>query len=456
MDLLKNLFKGDKVVWIIFLFLCLISMIEVFSATSTLSFKSGNHWTAITNHTTFLIFGAFVVLIVHNLNYRFFQLAPFILLPLSFFMMLFISIMGHITGDKVNGAARWFEIAGVQFQPSELAKMGIIIFVAFILARNQQEKREGAKEKKNGSSAFKIISIVTGFFVVLIGMENISTALLLMLVVLMMMFIGRIETRKMLLTLGTLALGVLLAVSAIMLAPDAPEPAAEETTETVTSADIPQEKERSTFGLGRFSTAKQRILRFLNNKEVPPEEYDMDKNAQEAHAHIAIASSNIIGKLPGNSVERDFLSQAFSDFIFAIIIEELGLIGGIFVISLYIVLLVRAGRIAQKARGDFASFLVLGIALLIVTQALVNMSVAVGLIPVTGQPLPLISKGGTAILINAAYFGMILSVSRYTANLEKKQGDLPDTELSKEQIIKDQERLEEAERNQTERPNEEA
>lgn len=152
MDLLKNLFKGDKVVWIIFLFLCLISMIEVFSATSTLSFKSGNHWTAITNHTTFLIFGAFVVLIVHNLNYRFFQLAPFILLPLSFFMMLFISIMGHITGDKVNGAARWFEIAGVQFQPSELAKMGIIIFVAFILARNQQEKEKERKKRKTGAA----------------------------------------------------------------------------------------------------------------------------------------------------------------------------------------------------------------------------------------------------------------------------------------------------------------
>ncbi len=171
----------------------------------------------------------------------------------------------------------------------------------------------------------------------------------------------------------------------------------------------------------------------------------MDKNAQEAHAHIAIASSHIIGKLPGNSVERDFLSQAFSDFIFAIIIEELGLLGGIVVILLYLLLFIRAGRIAQKARGNFASFLVMGIALLIVTQALVNMSVAVGLIPVTGQPLPLISKGGTSILVTSMYFGMILCVSRYTENLEKRQDDLPDTELSKEQIIRDQQRLEEAE-----------
>ena len=442
MDLLKNLFKGDKVVWAIYLLLCVISIIEVFSATSTLSFKSGNHWTAITNHTVFLFFGTVIVVVVHNLNYRFFQLLPFLLLPLSGLMLLFLTVMGHMGHGNVNDAARWFELAGVQFQPSELAKMGVILYVAFLLARDQK------RERGTGNGPFKPICIVTGIFILLIGLENISTALLLMLVVIMMMFIGRVEMRKMAALTGSLLLAGLLGLSAIMMAPDAPELTPQAQEAAARAGVAPQEagQEKSTFSLGRFSTAKQRILRFFNNKQVPAEEYDMDKNAQEAHAHIAIASSHIIGKLPGNSVERDFLSQAFSDFIFAIIIEELGLLGGIVVILLYLLLFIRAGRIAQKARGNFASFLVMGIALLIVTQALVNMSVAVGLIPVTGQPLPLISKGGTSILVTSMYFGMILCVSRYTENLEKRQDDLPDTELSKEQIIRDQQRLEEAER----------
>ena len=320
--------------------------------------------------------------------------------------------------------------------------MGVILYVAFLLARDQK------RERGTGNGPFKPICIVTGIFILLIGLENISTALLLMLVVIMMMFIGRVEMRKMAALTGSLLLAGLLGLSAIMMAPDAPELTPQAQEAAARAGVAPQEagQEKSTFSLGRFSTAKQRILRFFNNKQVPAEEYDMDKNAQEAHAHIAIASSHIIGKLPGNSVERDFLSQAFSDFIFAIIIEELGLLGGIVVILLYLLLFIRAGRIAQKARGNFASFLVMGIALLIVTQALVNMSVAVGLIPVTGQPLPLISKGGTSILVTSMYFGMILCVSRYTENLEKRQDDLPDTELSKEQIIRDQQRLEEAER----------
>lgn len=443
MDLLKNLFKGDKVVWTIYFLLCVISIIEVFSATSSFSFKSGNHWTAITNHTVFLIFGTLIVVIVHNLNYRFFQLLPPILLPVSGLMLLFLTAMGHIMGQgRVNDAARWFELAGIQFQPSELAKMGVVVFVAFLLARDQQRPR-GTK-----NSTFKAICITTGIFVVLIGLENISTALLLMLVVIIMMFIGRIELHKLAALVGGLLLVGLLGLSAIMMAPDREEP--QPGAETALRQEAKPEK--GGIGLGRFSTAKQRIQRFFSGNEVPPEEFDIDKRAQEAHAHIAIASSHIIGKLPGNSTERDFLAQAFSDFIYAIIIEELGLVGGIIVILLYLFLFIRAGRIAQKARGNFASFLVMGIALLIVIQALVNMAVAVGLVPVTGQPLPLISKGGTSILVTSAYFGMILSVSRYTENLEKRQEDLPDTELSKEQIIKDQERLAEAERAQSGNP----
>ena len=173
--------------------------------------------------------------------------------------------------------------------------------------------------------------------------------------------------------------------------------------------------------LHRFDTWKSRIVNFTEKEEVPAAKFDIDKDAQIAHARIAIATSNVVGKAPGNSVQRDFLSQAFSDFIFAIIIEELGLVGGIFVVCLYIWLLVRAGRIAQKCERTFPAFLVMGIALMLVSQAILNMMVAVGLFPVTGQPLPLISKGGTSTLINCAYIGMILSVSRYTAYLEEQK-----------------------------------
>jgi cell division protein FtsW len=150
----------------------------------------------------------------------------------------------------------------------------------------------------------------------------------------------------------------------------------------------------------------------MSGKEVAPQDVDLNKDAQVAHANIAIASSNVVGKGPGNSVERDFLSQAFSDFIYAIIIEEMGIEGAIFVAMLYIILLFRTGRIANRCENSFPAFLAMGLALLLVTQALFNMCVAVGLAPVTGQPLPLISKGGTSTIINCVYVGVILSVSR--------------------------------------------
>jgi cell division protein FtsW len=168
-------------------------------------------------------------------------------------------------------------------------------------------------------------------------------------------------------------------------------------------------------GLNRLTTWKARIERFFESSDpVPAAQFKItDENFQETHATMAIASSNVIGRGPGNSVERDYLPQAYSDFIFAIIIEELGLVGGAFVVLLYIILLMRAAKIAQKCRGYFPAFLVMGCALMLVAQAMLNMMVAVGLFPVTGQPLPLISQGGTSVIINCVYVGMILSISRY-------------------------------------------
>ncbi len=391
MDLLRNLFKGDRVIWIIFLCLCLISIIEVFSAASTLTYKTGDHWGPITQHSIILMVGVFIVIFIHNINYKWFQVFPVFLVPISAALLAFVMLMGVITGDRVNGAARWMSFFGIQFQPSELAKMAVIIAVSFILSKTQTE--DGASNK-----AFKYIMIITGFICLLIAPENLSTAALLFGVVFLMMYIGKVAMRKLLSLVGVIMLcgGMMVAITLVV-----PE-----------DSDIPF--------LHRLATWKSRIVGFADPKEdVPAAKFDIDKDAQIAHANIAIASSNVIGKMPGNSVQRDFLSQAFSDFIFAIIIEELGLLGGAFVVILYIWLLIRAGRIAQKCERTFPAFLVMGIALMLVSQAIMNMCVAVGLFPVTGQPLPLISKGGTSTLINCVYIGMILSVSRYTEKQEE-------------------------------------
>lgn len=177
----------------------------------------------------------------------------------------------------------------------------------------------------------------------------------------------------------------------------------------------------------RFDTWKSRIDKFLVHKDVAPKDVDLDKDAQVAHANIAIATSNIMGKGPGNSEERDFVSQAFSDFIYAIIIEEMGILGATGVAMLYIILLFRTGRIASRCENNFPAFLAMGLALLLVTQALFNMCVAVGLVPVTGQPLPFISKGGTATIINCVYIGVILSVSR---SAQRKQEIIADAAVA--------------------------
>ena len=394
MDLLKSIFKGDKVIWIIFLFLCIISIIEVFSAASTLTYKSGDHWGPITQHSILLMVGAVIVVLVHNIPYKWFQVFPVFLLPISIGLLAFVMLMGIVTGDRVNGAARWMTFMGIQFQPSEIAKMAVVIVTAFILSKGQDE--DGASPK-----AFKRIMIITCIVCGLILPENYSTGILLFGTVYLMMFIGRVSARKLLILGGGLLAFVAIFVTFLL------------ATSNDTLQKIPMGH--------RFTTVKSRIADFTDKGEIPAAKYDIDGNAQVAHARIAVATSNVVGKGPGNSVQRDFLSQAFSDFIYAIIIEELGLVGGIVVVFLYICLLIRVGRIARKCDRTFPAFLITGIALLLVTQALFNMMVAVGLAPVTGQPLPLISKGGTSTFINCAYIGMILSVSRYTARLDEQQ-----------------------------------
>lgn len=382
MDLLKSLFKGDKVIWMIFLTLCLISVIEVFSAASMLAYKSGDHWRAISQHCFYLMLGAGVVIAVHKMPCKLFRLIPVLTLPASLVLLPLTMFLGQ----KVNGAGRWLEVFGVQFQPSELGKMAVVTSTALILSMMQEER--GAHPR-----AFKLVLVITGVICLLIAPENFSTAGMLFGVSVLLMFVGRVSLKQ---------LGRMFAIIVLVLG-----------VSGTAVAVTPDEVLDKVPGMHRVTTWKHRIQNFLDGSEVSPQEYDIDKDAQVAHANIAIATSNLIGKMPGNSVERDFLSQAFSDFIFAIIIEELGLFGGAFVVFLYIILLIRVGGIARKCPKKYLSFLIIGLALLLVCQALVNMMVAVGLFPVTGQPLPLISKGGTSTLINCAYIGIILGVSRY-------------------------------------------
>ena len=352
MDILKNLFKGDKVVWIIFLLLCLVSVIEVFSASSTLTYKSGDHWRPITMHIVLLMVGTVVVIIMHNIPVRWFKTFV-LLLPFSWILLLTVLAIGAMT----NGAKRWIDLGVIQFQPSELTKMATIVTVAFILSRMQLEDKNEASPK-----AFKYILWVTGASCALIFSENLSTALLLCISVFLMMFVGRIPWKQM---------GILVAVALAFLV-----------IGVLTLKYVPA-KTWEAIHLDRAITWQERLNDHFDTTEVPPEKFDIDNNAQVAHANIAIATSNFIGKGPGNSVQRDFLSQAFSDFIYAIIIEELGLIGGGIVAFLYIWLLMRIARIARKCDHYYEAFLIMGIGLLLVTQAMFNMLVAVGIMPVT-------------------------------------------------------------------------
>jgi len=403
-----NLFKGDKVIWMVLLFLCLISVVEVFSASSSLTYKSQNYLSPILGHSWKIIMGVAAAIFVLNIPCRFFKLVTPALLVVSVIMLLWVLFFG----EKTNDAGRWISLFGLKFQPSEIAKGTLVLVTAQILSAMQRE--DGADKR-----AFKFILIVVIPFIILIGLENLSTAALIMVVIFLMMFIGRVPFVQLGKMIAGGVLFVVLFVGLIYMAGslEANDDTAETQTESVANGKT--EKTAKKGPLHRLATWKNRIDKKLNSKYVAPQDYDLDKDAQVAHANIAIVNSNIIGKGPGQSIERDFLPQAFSDFIFVIIIEELGIIGAGFVVLLYIVLLFRAARIASRCDNNFPAFLVLGLALMLVIQASFNMMVAVGIAPVTGQPLPLISRGGTSTIINCVYIGAILSVSRSA----KKKGD---------------------------------
>ena len=410
-----NLFKGDKVIWMVFFFLCMISVVEVFSASSGLTYKSQNYVGPIAYHAFTIMAGVVVAILTLNITCRYFKLMTPFLMLISVITLLWVLL----AGTKVGDAGRWINLFGFTFQPSEIAKGTIVLAVAQILAAMQ---RENGADKK----AFKWILSITLPACLLIGLENLSTAAMLFAVVFLMMFIGLVSLKQLGKLAGVIIIFVVVAISMVMLVGHdiSDEEKTLTKTEQVDQANQPKKEKNFVEKMfHRADTWKSRIMKFGKPKPTP-QEYDLDKDAQVAHANIAIVSSGIIGKGPGKSTERDFLSQAFSDFIYAIVIEELGIVGAFAVMFLYIVLLYRCARIASRCENNFPAFLAMGLGLLLVIQATFNMMVAVGLAPVTGQPLPLISKGGTSTIINCAYIGAILSVSRSAKMKKVKENEL--------------------------------
>ncbi|MDR0843764.1 MAG: FtsW/RodA/SpoVE family cell cycle protein [Tannerella sp.] len=387
-DIVRKLFQGDRVVWVIFLLLCGISIIEVFSATSTLAYKSSNIYVPIIKHVTILSAGFLFTLGLCHVQYKLFSVG-IVLMPLSL-ILLFVTL---IIGLAIHGAPRWF----FGFQPSELAKLACIIYVAFLLSRR-------VKLSDNKTYNFILFGIVP--ICALILYANLSTAVLLGFVCFLMMIIGQIPFKK----LGKLVFqcSVILVVAVLTL------------------CVIPQDVTKKY--LPRARTWQSRVEKFIGPKldsentsaDKKKKTYEIDPRSQETYAKIAIAKGGVFGRLPGRSIQRDFLSQAYSDFIFAIIIEELGVVGGMFVLLLYVILMFRVGIIAKRCGKLFPKYLVLGCGLMIVIQAITHMAVTVGLFPVTGQPLPLISKGGTSLIVTCIYMGIILSVSHYSAEMSEK------------------------------------
>lgn len=376
----KRLFKGDKIIWIVLVVLFALSFIEVFSATSTIAYKNNNYWQPISLHVTYMMIGIAVAWIVHNMPMTWLKN----LAPVGYWAGIVFLIWAMVAGVSINGETRWVSLFGINIQSSEIAKLGLIMFAAKILG-------EGEEEGEN-KDVMKKVLIATGLVCALIFTSNLSTVILICFTIYLMLFIGKVPKVQMWKLTGAGFLVGVVALSAIMFTP----------AKLVEGTPF-----------DRLVTWRARIERSVDPASA--EKNQKGNDDQRMHANIAIASSNVIwGKGPGNSEQRDFLPQAFSDFIYAIVIEELGLIvGGLGLIMLYLTLLYHTGQIAKDCDDPFAAYLIIGSALLIVIQAMAHMSISVGLGPVTGQPLPLVSRGGTSLVINCVYIGMILCVSRY-------------------------------------------
>ncbi len=366
--LLKHI-KGDRTIWIVVIFLYLVSTLAVYSSTGTLAyrFREGNTEYYLIKHMVIILLGLGLMFLAHRVKYTYYsrisQLALMIAIPLLLFTLL--------RGTTIHEASRWITlpIINVSFQSSDLAKLAIIMYLARLLTRKQSII-------KDFNSAFLPMILPVILVCGLIMPANLSTALVLFVTCVALMFIGRVRLKYILALTGISIAGAALFIVIISAMPEG----------------------------GRVGTWQNRVDTFLGKEG--QDTYQADQ------AKIAIATGGFVGKLPGNSTQRNFLPQAYSDFIYAIIIEEYGLAGGVLVLLFYMILLYRGVRVAHKSPGTFGALLAAGLSFSLVFQAMVNMAVAVNLVPVTGQPLPLVSMGGTSLWFTSLAIGIILSVSR--------------------------------------------
>jgi cell division protein FtsW len=369
---LFNYLKGDKVIWAIMFLLSLLSILVVYSAVVTLAhkFKQGNTEFYLIKHFALISLGFIIAYMFHKIKYTVFSKVA----QIGFIFCIPLLIYTLLKGVSQGDASRWLEIPGLglTFQSSDIAKLMLIIYVARVLTVK-------AKELQDFKAVLKHLLLPIGVVCMLILPANFSTAALLFSNCMLLMFLGGIRMKIILKIFGICVLVATMFFSWVWVLPES----------------IPG---------GRGTTWKSRIENFNNG--------DAKSNYQSEQAKIAIAMGGVIGKGPGNSTQRAFLPQASSDFIYAIIIEEYGLITGFIILFLYMILLYRGIKILRDNDKPFGAFVAIGLSFSLVFQALVNMAVAVNLFPVTGQPLPLISMGGTSIWFTMISMGIILSVSK--------------------------------------------
>jgi len=372
--------KGDKVIWSVVIILSIFSILAVYSSTGTLAYRyqSGNTEYYLIKHTLILLFGFGLMYVAHLIKYTYYsRLSQFALIIAA--PLLLITLL---TGTNVHDASRWLTLPGTNltFQSSDLAKLALIMYVARLLSKKQDQI-------KDFKSAFVPVMVPILLVCGLILPANFSTSAVLFVTCFVLMFIGRINLKYILSMIG---IGVVLLTFFVIIV-------------------------YNSSNQGRVATWKNRIESFASGDE--------DSNYQAEQAKIAIASGGLFGKMPGNSTQRNFIPHPYSDFIFAIIVEEYGFIGAFFMVLLYCILLFRAVRITARSPGTFGAFLSIGCAFSLVFQAMINIAVAVNLFPVTGQPLPLVSMGGTSIWFTSLALGIILSVSKETEKSLELEGN---------------------------------
>ena len=395
--------RGDKVIWALVLLLVLVSLLVVYSATGSLAYKmyKGNTEVYLFKQIAFIAVGFCIIYFAHLVNYTIYSRVARVMFILSIPLLLYTLLFGV----TLNEGSRWIRlpIINLTMQTSDLAKLALFMFVARLLSRKQNK----IKDFKKG---FLPVMIPIALTCMLIAPANLSTALLLGASCMLLLFIGRVSAKHLLLTIGVALIPVLFLIMAAVIRHKA---GGEEEAVSTT-------KEKSSKLTGRVSTWVSRVENFMYGGK----DADNDNLYQVNQAKIAIAKGGIMGAGPGNSEQRNFLSQAYNDFIYAIIIEEYGLMGGAFIIFVYLVFLYRSIRLFKRCPYAFGAFLALGLSFTLVIQAMANMAVNVNLFPVTGVTLPLVSMGGSSFLFTCLSIGIILSVARNVEQLEGKKAAL--------------------------------